>query len=72
MPIEIIRYIQCTEMYHCLPSELADEDEHEIDMQWIIRNKTAEIQSDKQAAKSGISTVNANQAAFESADTDKF
>ncbi len=71
MPIEIVRYIQCVEMYHCTPSQLDNEDEYEIDIQWIIRNKIAQIESSKQKGKAGVTTIDANQASFDDMDLSK-
>ncbi len=71
IPPEIGRYIQCVEMYHCLPSQLDDEDSLEIEKQWIIRNKRAEIDKAKADKKSGSVTIDANKQSFDKLNTEK-
>lgn len=66
-----MRYIQCTELYHCTPSQLDDEDDHEINLHWMIRNKIAQIEDAKQKNKQGIKTVDANQSSFDDMDLSK-
>lgn len=54
------RFVQCTEMYHCTPSQLDLENDKELEIQWYIRNKIAETENKKSDRKSGVRRINAN------------
>jgi len=62
-------YIQCTEMYHCTPSELLNQDEALLEYHWLIRNQIAIIHKREQDTASGIDTINlSNEYEFNNLD----
>jgi hypothetical protein len=61
IPEELVEYIQCVEMYHCTPNQLAKEDETKLNKHWIIHNEIAAINARKQNKASNITTIDANE-----------
>lgn len=71
MSYEHQTYIQCTEMYHCTPSELEAQDEQLITDHWTIRNQINVIQNRKSKKKSGVRTIDVSGNNFGAIDTEK-
>lgn len=46
MPEEVRDYILCTQLYHCTPLELDEQDSDTIEMHWFIRNETRKVRAE--------------------------